>query len=147
MSKTAIAVPMLCLTLLMLFGCSGESQEDIALEVAENWTDDSIENVSDSVVQLVVGEYPIVSRLAGDILATQIKERVSWTYRGIGSEGDDSYRVVATASVNLSISLPVIEDREYAVSLPIDLWIDTEDRSVDKWVPNISSASVTEKES
>ena len=66
MSKTAIAVPMLCLTLLMLFGCSGESQEDIALEVAENWTDDSIENVSDSVVQLVVGEYPIVSRLAGD---------------------------------------------------------------------------------
>ena len=147
MWKTTFAVPMLCLTLLMLIGCSGETQEDIALEVAEKWTDVSIDNVSDSVVQVLVGEFPIISRLAGGILATQVKERVSWNYRGVGSEGDDIYRVVATASVNLSFSLPVVGDREYAISLPFDLWIDTEERSVNRWVPNISSASVSEKES
>ena len=147
MWKASIIVPLLCLTLLASFGCAGQSQEDIAVEVAEKWTDDSIESVADSVVQVLVGEFPIVSRLAGDILADQVKERVSWSYRGIGSEGDDTYRVVATASVNLSLSLPFIGDREYSVSLPIDLWVDTENRSVNRWVPNISSASVREIES
>jgi len=144
MWKKTIALTLVCLALLASFACGSESQEDISLEVAKEWTDDSIENVSESVVQLVVGEFSIVGRLAADVLADQVKERISWSYRGIGSEGDDSYRVVATASLNLNIDIPIIGDKEYSVSLPIDLWVNTADRTVDRWVPNIPSASVTE---
>ena len=46
MEKT-IALTLVCLALLASFACGSESQEDISLEVAKEWTDDSIENVSE----------------------------------------------------------------------------------------------------
>ena len=148
MSKATILAGLTCLALWVSLSCGGGgSQEEIALGIAEKWTDDSIENVSDSIVQTVAGELPIASRLAGNILKDQIKERASWSFRGIGTEEDDTYRVVATASVDFSISLPIVGDREYSMSLPFDLWIDTEDGLVERWVPKISSVSIEEQES
>ena len=148
MSKATILAGLTCLALWVSPSCGGGgSQEEIALGIAEKWTDDSIENVSDSIVQTVAGELPIASRLAGNILKDQIKERASWSFRGIGTEEDDTYRVVATASVDFSISLPIVGDREYSMSLPFDLWIDTEDGLVERWVPKISSVSIEEQES
>ena len=40
---------------------SGESQEDIATEVARTWVDNSIDDVSNAVAELVTGNDPIVS--------------------------------------------------------------------------------------
>ena len=43
-------------------GCgSGESKEDIATGVARTWVETSIDEVSDEVIELVVGEVPVVS--------------------------------------------------------------------------------------
>ena len=147
MWKIAIALTLICVALSASLACSSKSQEDTAIEVAQEWTDDSIENVSDDVVQLLLGQFPSIGGIAGDILADQVKEMVDWDYQAIGSEGDNTYRIVATASVSLEISLPVVEDREYEISLPFDLWVDTKGLTVERWDPKLTSASIEEKKS
>ena len=138
------------LTLMVLIslavGCGGgENQEDIATEVAKTWVDNSIENVSNAVVELVVGENPIVSQIAGDVLAGQVHDNVMWSYSTPKRESDEIYQVAVTASVTLSVQLPLLGTKAYVVSLPFILDVDTEAKTVVCWSSDVLSATVEEQ--
>ena len=124
---------------------SGESQEDIATEVARTWVDNSIEDVSIAVAELVTGNVPIVSQIAGDVLAEQVHDNVVWSYSTPKREGDKKYQVAVTASVTLSVELPILGTKAYVVSLPFILDVDTNAKTVERWSPDALSATVKEQ--
>ena len=79
MTKIAALFLTLMVIISLATACgSGESQEDIATEVARTWVDNSIEDVSNAVAALVIGNDPIVSKIAGDVLAGQVRDNVVW---------------------------------------------------------------------
>ena len=131
----------------LVAGCgSGESQQDIATEVAMTWVDESIEDVSDAVVQLLVGDIPGLGQIAGDALTEQVRENVEWSYSTGESLGEDKYRLAATGSVTVAVEIPLLGAKTFVVSMPLVLDVDTETRTVDRWSPDISSASVQEQD-
>ena len=124
---------------------SGESQEDIATEVARTWVDNSIDDVSNAVAELVTGNDPIVSQIAGGVLAEQVRDNVEWSYSTPKREGDEKYQVAVTASVTLSVELPLLGTKAYVVSLPFILDVDTNAKTVERWSPDALSATVEEQ--
>ncbi len=146
MTKIA-ALLLTSITLVGLWaGCGGgESKEDIATAVAKEWVNTSIDLVSDATVELVVGENPALTQLAGGVIADQIRENLSWTYSGPKEESEDRYSVTATAVADLKIGLPLLGEKEYSVSAPFNLEIDTAARTVSEWSLDLPSARVEER--
>ena len=131
----------------LIAGCGGgESQQDIASEVAMTWVDESIEDVSDAVVQLMLGDIPGLSQIAGDALTEQIHENVEWSYSTGKSLGENKFQLSATGSVTVKVEIPLLGTKAYVVSVPFVLDVDTNSRTVDRWSPDLSSASVQEQD-
>ena len=130
----------------LVAGCgSGESQEEIATGVARTWVNTSIDDVSDTVVTLVIGEAPLLSQIAGEALAKQVHDNVAWSYSTPKREGEDKYQVTVTASVTLRVEIPLLGTKAYVASLPFILDVDTNTKTVERWSPNALSATVEEQ--
>ncbi len=124
-------------------GCgSGESQEEIATGVARAWVDESIEEVSHAVIELVAVEASVVTQMVGEVLAEQVRSNLDWTYSAPRRDSEARYQMTATAAVRVTIEIPLLEDKTYAVFLPFSLEIDTDARRVVRWSPDILSATV-----
>ena len=146
MTKIAALLLTLMAIISLATACgSGESQEDIATEVARTWVDNSIDDVSNAVAELVTGNDPIVSQIAGGVLAEQVRDNVEWSYSTPKREGDEKYQVAVTASVTLSVELPLLGTKAYVVSLPFILDVDTNAKTVERWSPDALSATVEEQ--
>ena len=127
-------------------GCGGgESKEDIATGVAREWVNTSTGLVSEATVELIVGEKPALTQLAGGIIADQIRENLSWTYSVPKEESEDRYSVTATAVADLKIGIPLLGEKAYSVSAPFNLEIDTDARAVSDWSLDLLSARVEER--
>ena len=127
-------------------GCgAGESKEDIATGVAREWVNTSIGLVSEATVELIVGEKPALTQLAGGVIADQIRENLSWTYSAPKEESEDRYSITATAVADLKIDIPLLGEKEYSVSAPFNLEIDTGARAVSEWSLDLLSARVEER--
>ena len=127
-------------------GCGGgESRENIATGVARDWVNTSIDLVSEATVELIVGEKPALTQLAGGVIADQVRENLSWTYSTPKEEGEDRYSITATAVADLKIDIPLLGEREYSVSAPFNLEIDTRARAVSEWSLELLSARVEER--
>ena len=147
MTKIAALLLTLMAIISLATACgSGESQEDIATEVARTWVDNSIDDVSNAVAELVTGNDPIVSQIAGGVLAEQVRDNVEWSYSTPKREGDEKYQVAVTASVTLSVELPLLGTKAYVVSLPFILDVDTNAKTVERWSPDALSATVEEQD-
>ena len=130
----------------LVAGCgSGESQEEIATGVARTWVNNSIEDVSDTVVNLVIGEAPLLSQIAGEVLAEQVGDNVAWSYSTPKRDGEDKYKVTVTASVTLRVEIPLLGTKAYVASLPFILDVDTDAKVVERWSPDVLSAEVKEQ--
>ena len=127
-------------------GCGGgESKEDIATEVAREWVNASIGLVSQATVELIVGEKPALTQLAGGVIANQVRQNLSWTYSAPKEESEDRYSITATAVADLKIDIPLLGEREYSVSAPFNLEVDTGVRAVSEWSLDLLSARVEER--
>ncbi len=127
-------------------GCGGgESREDIATEVARGWVNTSIDQVSDATVELIIGENPSLTQLAGGVIAGEIRDNLSWTYSVPKRESEDRYSVTATAVADLKIDIPLLGDKAYSVSAPFNLEVDTKARTVSDWSLDLLSARVEER--
>ena len=136
-----VALAALAIVAVMVAACGEESESDIATKAAKDWVDRNIDRAADEIVALLIGEAPIVSQIASDVLAGQIRRNVNWTYstpsRRIEYQADSwdtyeakvRYDVTATATVELTLSLPMAGPKTYTVSLPFDLEVKTETRS------------------
>ena len=146
MTKIAALLLTLMAIISLATACgSGESQEDIATEVARTWVDNSIDDVSNAVVELVTGNNPIVSQIAGGVLAEQVRDNVEWSYSTPKREGEEKYQVAVTASVTISVELPLLGTKAYVVSMPFILDVDTNAKTVERWSPDALSATVEEQ--
>ena len=110
------------------------------------WVDESIEDVSDAVVQLMLGDIHGLGQIAGDALTEQIHENVEWSYSTGKSLGENKFQLSATGSVNVKVEIPLLGTKAYVVSVPFVLDVDTNSRTVDRWSPDLSSASVQEQD-
>jgi len=128
-------------------GCGGgESKEDIATEVAREWVDTSIGLVSEATLELIVGEKPALTQLAGGFIADQVRQNLSWTYSAPKKASEDRYSVTATGVADFKIDiLPFLGEKAYSVSAPFNLDIDTGARTVSDWSLDLLSARVEER--
>ena len=132
------------LMLAALLSC-GESREAVATRVVTEWVIENTNVVADEVVQAVIGDVPVVSGIAGDALAHQVRDNVTWDYDEPECAPEERCEVVATASVSLRVDIPVVGEREYVASLPFAFTVDTEARAVERWFPRLLDASVVER--
>ena len=127
-------------------GCGdGKSKEDIAVGVAREWVESSVELVSDFAAELIIADRPDLTQLAGAVIADQVRDRLSWTYSVPKAVGEDRYSVIATATADLKIDLPLLGEKAYSVSAPFNLKVDTSARAVSDWSMGFDSAKVEEK--
>ena len=143
--KSSVLILALIASAGLAAGC-GESREDITTETARAWVDQSIDEVSNTVVELVIGEVPVATQLAGQVLADKIRDNLTWTYYKPRPQDFVRYEITATAAVDFSLDIPLLGERAYVVSLPFNLEVDTDDRTVVSWWPDVLSATVEERE-
>lgn len=140
-----------CLALLVsavLAACGGGdsgSDKDKALDVARKWVDSSVDAVADEIVELMIGEVPVVGRLASNVIADQIHDQMTWIYSEPVNESGKIYLVTATVSLEPKFDLPLLGSKTYEVKLPFNLRIDVGSGEVTRWLPDLSEASVNEK--
>lgn len=130
----------------LLVACGGgKSDSEKALEVARNWVDSNTDAAAEEIVKLVIGEVPIVSALAGNVIAGEINRRITWSYAEPQNTSGSLYRVDVTASVEPKFDVPLLGSKTYEIKLPFDLRIDVSSGEVTRWSPDLTGASVTEK--
>ena len=115
-----------------------ERPEDIAAQVAREWTSDSIAQVASFISQRAVGDIPLVKEMAAGVISDQIRQRTVWTYSAPRRVGGDRYEVVATAAVPLEVKVLILQ-KKYAVSVDFKLNVDIKKKVVESWVPDLGS--------
>ncbi len=120
------------------------TKAEIAEAAAREWASASIGKVSDDLIDFAYGEVPVVSRLAGDVLVEQIRTSATWTFATPQPGFGHGYEVTATVSVQLTIDLPLLDEKAYLVSLPVRLDVDTVDKAILDWSPHILGATIEE---
>ena len=123
----------------------GESREAVATRVVTEWVIENTNAVADEVVRAIIGDVPVISGLAGDALAHQVRDNVTWDYADPVCASGDTCEVIATASVSIEVDIPVVGEREYVASLPFAFTVDTEARAVVRWFPRLLDATVEER--
>ena len=125
-----------------IVGCGGPSNEEIAVETAQQWVDSSIGQVSEAVVELVAGEYPAVAGIASAVVADQLRDNLEWEYSTPRRESGERYSLTATATADIQVQVPLLGSQEYSASMPFNLVVDTKERTVVSWSPNLVGASI-----
>ena len=125
-----------------LYFQEARSDEEIALEVAQEWSSSSIDDISELAMGLLVGNAPIVTQVGGDILADKIRDHVAWSFSAASCPVEGQCEVTATANAALDINIPFVFNDTVTVELPFDLDIDTGARRVTDWDADIGAASV-----
>ena len=125
-----------------LFFQQARSDEEIALEVARDWSSSGIDDISELAMGLLVGNAPIVTQIGGGVLADKIRDKVAWSYSEARCPREGQCEVTATASAALDINIPFVFNDTVTIELPFDLDIDTGARRVNDWDADIGAASV-----
>ena len=133
MMKIVMLSLLLAICVWSAIGCGGPSKEEVALETAQQWVDTSIGQVSESVVELVAGENPALTGIAGGVLAEQVRDNLDWEYSTPQRESGDLYSLTATASGEFEVKVPLLDTQEYSASVPFNLTVDTSNRTVEDW--------------
>ena len=150
MRRTAVLLALVLAVAVTVVSC-GEDRPGIAAEVANEWVQDSIDTISETIVELllvapalkdILENVPSAKALLAGIVADQIRDKVAWTYSTPSPQDDVIYRVTATAAVEFEIDLPLVEAWPYAVTLPFHLLIDTNARTVQDWTADFDNAAV-----
>lgn len=120
--------------------CSGGDPEEVATEVAHQWIDSSVEEVSEILAELLTSGTPVLNQLAGSLIEGQIRERVQWTLSTPSKVAEDRYKIVASARVPIDIDALIKWNS--VVSLDFSLSINTAQREVVSWFPDSASFDV-----
>ena len=126
-----------------LFLQGQRTDEQIAAAVAEDWSNSSIDDISEVIMGMLVGQAPIVTQMGGDILADKIRDKITWNYSEPRCPQENRCAVTATASADLDIAIPLVMNDTATVEMPFVLSIDTEEERVTDWEAVVVSASVS----
>ena len=146
MKRVAILILMLAISGTAV-GC-GEDRAEISTTVAMEWSQDSIDTVSEVLVELLMvapvlrdtlEKVPTAETLLTGFVADQIRDNIAWHY-SVPVPGQQAlYRMTATAAIE--IDLPLLDTFPYAVTLPFHLMVDTDARTVQDWTADFDNAA------
>ena len=149
MKRAAILLLMLAISAIPV-GC-GEDRAEVSTTVAMEWSQDSIDTVSEVLVELLMvapilrdtlEKIPTAETLLTGFVADQIRANIAWHYSEPVSDKQALYRVIATAAIEIEIDLPLLDAFPYAVTLPFHLMVDTDARTVQDWTADFGNAAV-----
>ena len=119
------------------------TEEETAAEVAREWSSSSIDEASEVVMGLLVGNLPVVAQIGGAALADKIRQEVRWSYSTPECGDGGHCEVTATAAANLDINVPLVLNETATIRMPFLLDIDTGEERVTVWNADLGSASVS----
>ena len=119
------------------------SDEEIAAEVAREWSGSSIDEASEVVMGLLVGNIPVVTQIGGAALADRIRQEVRWSYSTPECGDGGHCEVTATAAADVDINVPLVLNDTASIRMPFLLDIDTGEERVTGWNAELGSASVS----
>ena len=99
--QALIVITLIC----MVFGCSPKDPAEIASKVARDWTANNLDGVSKGIAGQVAGNNPLLETTIAAIMSNEIKQRITWEYSQPNKLDEDKYRVIATASTQIEITL------------------------------------------
>ena len=109
------------------YNMTPRSDEEIAAQVAVEWTNDSVDEVTGQAMRVLTG-----TTLGSGFLADQINERVTWTHSEPECPRPGRCVVLATARASSPFSF----------SIPVALDIDTGGKRVDNWEIQFAQVSL-----
>ena len=144
-SNLGVTLATLALVALLATLACGRNQEAVATRVVTEWVTDSAQPVADEIAQLLIGEFPDLTRISEDLISDKIEDSFNWSYQAPECESNIKCDVTATASVIIGVNLPMRGNRTYIASLPSTLLVDTHARTVLRWTPHPLDAYVEEQ--
>lgn len=124
-------------------GNGNVNSEQVVADLAKEWSRTSIDEVSDAVISLLVGQIPFVGSIASNILSEQIQQNVRWGYSNPNCRNNTACNLTATARSDIDINIPNILNTTVSVVLPFSLTIDAVNKRVTNWNAVLESASVS----
>ena len=124
-------------------GNGNVNPEQVVADLAKEWSRTSIDEVSDAVISLLVGQIPFVGSIASNILSEQIQQNVRWGYSNPNCRNNTACNLTATARSDIDINIPNILNTTVSVVLPFSLTIDAVNKRVTNWNAVLESASVS----
>ena len=58
---------------------------------------------------------------------------------------EDRYQVTASALADVTVQTPLMDDKRYLATVPCNLDVDTKDKVVAEWLPDLCSATLEGK--
>jgi hypothetical protein len=110
----------------IFFCCAPKDPAVIAIEVAEEWASNNVNDVSKNIAGLVANSNPLIEAAVAMALGQQINQKMSWEYSNPQKLAEERYGLVATAYSE--IELPLLGS--YKVSVNYNLEIDTKLKQV-----------------
>ena len=120
--------------------------EDIVSEVIKTWADANADVIVAQITERISLEVPLTGRLADTVLRTQVEDNLALVFSVPRRIGEGLYRLTVTTETVLEFDLPLIGKKAYIVSLPFNVDIDIESKTVEGWEADVSSAKVEETE-
>ena len=142
--RLAVLMTLACVGIVATLGC-GRNQEAVATRVVTDCVTDSAGPVADEIAQLLIDEFPDLTRISEYLISDKIEDSFNWSYKAPECASNVRCDVTATASVIFGVNLPMLGQRTYIASLPSTLLVDTHDRAVLRWVPHPLDAYVEEQ--
>ena len=136
--------PLLVSVVLMSAAC-GDDPEQVALDVAKEWSANALDSVAEEIGDAVTSDIPVLSGLAGGFVRSQLAQGISWSFSNPAQSGDARYTVRATATATLAVSIPILGGQVYEVQAPFDLDVDTDAKTVVRWTIDLTSCSVSRR--
>ena len=142
--RLAVLMTLACVGIVAALGC-GRNQEAVATRVVTDWVTDGAEPVADEIAQLLIDEFPDLTRISEDQIVHKIRDAYSWSFKVPECGSNIRCDVTATASVIFGVNLPMLGNRTYIASLPSTLLVDTHARTVLRWTPHPLDAYLEEQ--
>lgn len=142
--RTIIAFLIVGFITLISCGPGGPKREDIALEVAQEWTSTSVATAATMISEALIQDQPTLQALAASLIEDQIRQNVTWDYATPTQLNGRMYEAVATATTSVSVDIPILGNKGFEVSGKFILQIDTDSREVTRTILNMPSFTVQE---
>ena len=144
----SVAIVAVILGLVVFQGNNGKSESERALDAAQQWSQDGVDDVSEDIVKFAIGEIPLVGNLVAELVAELVEDRINgvliWRYSAPEKVANKVYTLTAESVVRIDFTLPILGQKTFDIVVPIDLTVDVERIEVTDALFKLSDASVNE---
>ena len=109
-----------------LTGCGGEDPVAVASRVAQDWTEQSVSEISEDIGEMVTLNIPVLRSIASSVIESSVRDALDWRLSTPSKIAENRYKVFATVTAQFSVILL----GTYTISADYELYIDTKNERV-----------------